>query len=74
MTQTYTLCQQAMAYYNISADDTLTSELLTNYAFMKEYNRVCLVDLTKPLSIQAFNTSIALLALMTETRTHTPVE
>ncbi|GKZ79585.1 hypothetical protein AnigIFM56816_003786 [Aspergillus niger] len=70
MTQNYTLCRQALAYYNISADDSLTSEMLTNDAFMEEYDRVCLLDLSKPLPTQAFNTSISLMTSMTEIGTH----
>lgn len=70
MTQSYTLCRQAMAYYNISADDSLTSEMLTNDVFMEEYDRVCLLDLSKPLPTQAFNTSIPLVTSMTETESY----
>ncbi|GAA87630.1 hypothetical protein AKAW_05744 [Aspergillus luchuensis IFO 4308] len=59
-----------MAYYNISADDSLTSEMLTNDVFMEEYDRVCLLDLSKPLPTQAFNTSIPLVTSMTETESY----
>ncbi|RAK89216.1 hypothetical protein BO79DRAFT_254611 [Aspergillus costaricaensis CBS 115574] len=59
-----------MAYYNISADDSLTSDMLTHDTFMEEYDRVCLLDLSKPLPTQAFNTSISLVTSMTETESY----
>ncbi|PYH81930.1 hypothetical protein BO82DRAFT_414320 [Aspergillus uvarum CBS 121591] len=60
LTSNYTLCTQAMAYYNVSLEERLTSEMLDDTAWLAEYDRVCLLDLSQPLPTQPFNTSIPL--------------
>ncbi|KAJ5885886.1 hypothetical protein N7504_011722, partial [Penicillium tannophilum] len=59
LTKNYTLCSQAMKYFNISLEDVLTSEMLDNTAWMTEYDRVCLLGFSQPLPTRGFNTSIS---------------
>ncbi|KAJ5912933.1 hypothetical protein N7504_001816 [Penicillium tannophilum] len=59
LTQNYTLCAQAMAYYNITASTEFTDEMYDNTAWYSEYQRVCIVD-PGDLPTSAFNTSIVL--------------
>ncbi|KAJ5907348.1 hypothetical protein N7495_000030 [Penicillium taxi] len=47
------------AYYNVSSGD-LTSEMLDDAAWLSEYDRVCLIDVSQPLPTQPFNISISL--------------
>ncbi|QGA22187.1 hypothetical protein EYB26_009902 [Talaromyces marneffei] len=59
LTQNYTLCAQAMAYYNIRGSSDFTDDMYDNAAWFSEYQRVCLVD-PGNFPTSAFNTSIVL--------------
>ncbi|RAH84622.1 hypothetical protein BO86DRAFT_441488 [Aspergillus japonicus CBS 114.51] len=60
MTRNYTLCRQALAYYNITSDDQIVDAEFDDPAWYQEYERVCLLNLTQSLPTIPFNTSIAL--------------
>ncbi|KAL4924009.1 uncharacterized protein BDV17DRAFT_295820 [Aspergillus undulatus] len=59
LTQGYTLCADAMAYYSISATTEWTEAMYENADWYEEFQRVCLVD-PSDLPTSAFNTSIVL--------------
>lgn len=59
MTQNYSLCRDALSYYNVSSDSFNEVEF-DNSAWWSEYQRVCLLDLSSPLPTVPFNTTIIL--------------
>ncbi|KAF4211708.1 hypothetical protein CNMCM5878_002269 [Aspergillus fumigatiaffinis] len=59
MTQNYTLCADALSYYNLTSDDFGSTEY-DNSDWWSEYMRVCWLNLTLPLPTVPFNTSIIL--------------
>ncbi|KAJ5145910.1 uncharacterized protein N7515_000474, partial [Penicillium bovifimosum] len=59
LARSYTLCSEAMAYYNITGDTQFTDQMYDDAERYSEYQRVCLVDPTA-LPTSPFNTSIVL--------------
>lgn len=57
-TWNYTLCWDALSYYNMSDPSEVLKVDPGNSAWWSEYDRVCLLDLDSPLPTSAFNTSI----------------
>lgn len=57
-TRNYTLCSDAMAYYNVTESDEIIEYLSDDSEWLAEYQRVCELDLSSPLPTVPFNTSI----------------
>ncbi|KAJ5712177.1 hypothetical protein N7488_006333, partial [Penicillium malachiteum] len=68
-TQNYTLCNQALEYYNITSSEEITDEVYANPTWYAEYERVCALDLSEPLPTIPFNTSIPLTTTSASIRT-----
>jgi LysM repeat protein len=68
---TYTLCDVANELFNITSDEGLTDDMLSDAEWLEEYDRVCIIRLDAPLPTVGFNKSITLSTSDTVTASYT---
>lgn len=68
---TYTLCDDANELFNITSDEELTDDMLSDTEWLEEYERVCFLRLDLPLPTVGLNTSITLDTSDTVTASYT---